>query len=141
MSSAALGWNGRFDLNVGSVQLNRDELVWAFTTGFYDTVAIGLGDAPGVTAVSGNPTHSTAGVYYNNSWKWFTDGTLNAAARPAELRTVLLHEYGHAHGLDHPAGCGPMTTAEQSSVMNVDFTQKWYINSDDIAGMNSSGMY
>ncbi len=86
--------------------------------------------------------HSIAYVNLSSKWSWNTSGTLNQATHTADVRTVVVHEMGHANGLAHPwqsncAGAGgrSMSAAEQASVMNVTFTQKWNTNSDDKAAM------
>lgn len=140
VKSAATGWN-----NVSSFKVTGTEFIttgppgW-FSVWFRDFSAAGLPGDPGLTTFSGSP-HVVASVRYNSDWKWNTSGNFNQSGAEADVRTVVLHEFGHAHGLHHPWACGAMTSAEKSSVMNATFTKKWTINSDDSAGMNAPGMY
>jgi Matrixin len=91
---------------------------------------------PGITlgpATSG--THATASVILNSRFTWNTSGTMNQAQRRTDVRTVSLHEIGHANGLHHPSACGAMTAAEVASAMNPNWTNKPNTNSDDKAGI------
>ncbi len=92
---------------------------------------------PGATYNGSGSTHSTSSMYFNSNWSWNFNGTLNEASMQADVHTVVMHEMGHANGLGHPWDCGSMTTAEQQSAMNADFTRKWDINSDDAAGIHA----
>jgi hypothetical protein len=80
-----------------------------------------------------------ATVFLNPRWTW--SNHFDEANRVADFESVTLHEFGHAHGLGHPwqdcparPNC-PMTAAETASVMNVTFTLKRTLTSDDIAGL------
>ena len=52
-----------------------------------------------------------------------------------DVRTVAIHELGHQVYLSHPSSCGSMTTNEILAAMNPNWFQKWYTNTDDIAGL------
>ena len=76
-------------------------------------------------------------------WAWGRTWSnhFDEANRVADFESVTLHEFGHAHGLGHPwqdcparPNC-PMTAAETASVMNVTFTLKRTLTSDDSAGL------
>lgn len=83
-------------------------------------------------------SHSYSLVRYNSDWVWFTDGTMSEEFGAADVKTVVLHEFGHTHGLDHPNNCTDLpydlyTADERAAVMTPDFTKKWQINADDIS--------
>jgi hypothetical protein len=80
-------------------------------------------------------------VFLNPRWTWsnyFAIGSL-----VADLETVVLHEFGHAHGLGHPfQKCGlsscSMTLKEEDSVMNSrDAEIRRKLAPDDIDGLAS----
>jgi hypothetical protein len=78
-------------------------------------------------------------VYLNPGWTW--SNHFDLSNQIADLETVVLHEFGHAHGLGHPfndcptmQNC-PMTANEVASVMNSNATIKRQLKTDDIAGL------
>ncbi|WP_212841888.1 matrixin family metalloprotease [Catellatospora sp. IY07-71] len=98
----------------------------------------GLPDVPGITlgpATSG--THTHAEVYLNTNFSWNTSGTMSQANRQVDVRTIAVHEIGHANGLHHPDACGAPDSAEIASVMYVNWTKKQNTTADDKAGMAS----
>jgi hypothetical protein len=130
ISGSALSYHGpRFDSTVANPEFL-----------FYqaDFSAIGLGDYPGVTlGVPDSGLHNTAEVLLNSQFTWNTTGVMDELQRKTDVWTVAVHEIGHASGLAHPSECGPMTTDEVNSVMNVTWTTKRYVNADDQAGIAS----
>ena len=106
----------------------------------YETFAsLGLPDtAPGATWNSSNSSnHSWSKMYFNSTWTWNFSGVLNQSQKKADVHTVVMHEMGHSSGLNHPSVCGTMTQSEVASAMNVTWTKKWSINSDDAYGIHS----
>ena len=82
-----------------------------------------------------------ATVYLRPDWTW--SNYFDLGNYVADFETVILHEFGHAHGLGHPfndceakTNC-PMTAAETASVMNSNATLKRILTSDDLAGLAS----
>ncbi len=81
--------------------------------------------------------HSSSWMRFNSNWTWNTSGTLSLSQMKADVHTIVMHEMGHASGLNHPDVCGSMTSAEVASSMNPNYVKKWTINSDDAAGIHS----
>jgi Matrixin len=103
----------------------------------------GFGGAPGITQLSFQPSNggtiTWANIFLNSSFSWNTNGVLNQSTKQADIRTVATHELGHLLMLHHPGACHTMSTAEKAAVMNVTWTKKWSLNSDDKAG--AAAMY
>jgi hypothetical protein len=134
--------------------LNVDGATFTSSTAALDSavfqvaMAVPTGDFPGNTpGFTWRGTYANeiinlsnkAIVFLNPSWTW--SNHFDEANRVADFESVTLHEFGHAHGLGHPwqdcparPNC-PMTAAETASVMNVTFTLKRTLTSDDIAGL------
>jgi hypothetical protein len=98
---------------------------------------------PGFTCfASGYPYAFSVGInkstiYLNDyQWNFGTSFTGDTPGSTVDLQTVVLHELGHSHGLGHPGAVHPtLSTAEIASVMNVTFTIKRSLTSDDIKGL------
>jgi hypothetical protein len=80
-------------------------------------------------------------VFLNPRWTWSTYFNINYGV--ADLETVVLHEFGHTHGLGHPfQKCGlpscSMTKRETASVMNsLGANIRRDLAQDDIDGLAS----
>jgi hypothetical protein len=100
----------------------------------------GFPDIPGRTVWKSGSTNRliSVKVFLNDDWGWNTSGTMSQKNRQTDVRTVTLHEMGHALVLAHPQECGmPISSAETDSVMNVQYKKKWNVNSDDINGIRA----
>lgn len=75
-------------------------------------------------------------IYFNNSWSWNFDGTMNFSKKKADVRTIAVHEMGHETHLNHPSACGAMNSAEKKSAMNPAGVKRQSINSDDREGVH-----
>lgn len=100
---------------------------------------VGFGDALAVTIATGfsDGTLVDADVLLDAGRSWSTySGPLQrngAGAVVYDFHRVIMHEFGHVLGLDHPDQHGQMVTALMNSrVSNVDDVQ-----ADDIAGVNT----
>jgi hypothetical protein len=146
VGAAGNGFNGVTNgLEVENIIYNDDYGDRRFRLVYSNTTALGLSDSPGVvvnsTTYGGDATqasHSYSIARYNSSWTWNESGDFDQANQEADVRTVVLHEFGHSHGLAHPSVCGnPYTSAEMEAVMTPDFTKKWTIRSDDSSGIDA----
>ena len=116
--------------------LYNQGLAFAYQASFANFSQVGLpNNIPGATSNSSGATHASSWMRFNTTFTWNTSGTMNQAQKQADVRTVALHEMGHASGLNHPSVCGAMTSAEIASAMNPNWTAKWTVNSDDKAGI------
>jgi matrixin len=122
-------WGPVFNSNIA----NPEFLLYTANFGAY-----GLPDVPGATlGLANSGTHSTAEVLFNTNFGWNISGTMNQATRQVDVRTIAVHEIGHANGVNHPQVCGsPFTAEEQASVMHPNWTYKPSTNSDDKAGID-----
>lgn len=84
-----------------------------------------------------------ARVVLSSRWIWSNQFVI-PATNPnyfgyVDSATVILHELGHAYGLDHPDNDPntALTSAEIASVMYVNFTIKRNVTADDISGIAS----
>lgn len=110
-----------------------------FLVDYGDIVAWGLQDVPAATVGPGSSgTHTTASVNFNTRWNFNTSGVMNQSTRQVDVRTIAVHEIGHANGLNHPRAChATPTQVELDSVMHPDWRNKPNTNSDDRAGIDS----
>ena len=116
--------------------LYNQGMVYSYQGSFANFSQIGLPDSwPGATSNSLGTTHASSWMRFNNTFTWNTSGTMNGTLKQADVRTIAVHEMGHASGLNHPDVCGAMDSAEIASAMNPNWTQKWTVNSDDKAGI------
>lgn len=138
LSSSNLKWNlvSNSSLKTSSVIVTSSTSTFinaAFTIDRQDLVqAYGL-DVAGLT--SGVYTGSnSARIHLNSGWTWST--SFNQANQIADLESVVVHELGHAYGLNEAlSGTGPFTAAAVASVMNANYSVKRTPNTDDISGI------
>lgn len=98
----------------------------------------GWGGAPALVDLRYSGSAITGGtIYFNSAFTWNTSGTMDQSARRADVRTIATHELGHHVYLNHPGACGAMTTAETASVMHPNWTRKWGLRADDLAGLRA----
>lgn len=91
------------------------------------------GGSPGVTQhdyllYDWNTIESSTTIL-SNGYTWNFEGYMDQATYAADVKTVLIHELGHWLVLDH--------SNTSSSVMYSDWTKKWSLYSDDIAGIRA----
>jgi hypothetical protein len=103
--------------------------------------------APGIASGALGTKHARVAVIYSsNTSRWSWSNTAHGPMKSSgtvsvDIRTVTVHEVGHAAGLAHPWECGgTFTGIEEASVM----TAQWdgprrALNSDDRAGLNAMG--
>lgn len=96
--------------------------------------------APGVTYR--DPWAHTAEIIMNKRWYFSTsfdlDRVTNYTLGQADAQTVVLHELGHAHGLEHPdinAWFNTQPDEADTAVMTPSFVVRRALNSDDANGI------
>ncbi|WP_156163717.1 hypothetical protein [Demequina subtropica] len=107
----------------------------------------GDSSAPGMAPGSLTANHSRVEVIYSSySSRWLWSNVAHGPWKDSgqvttDIRTVTVHEVGHAAGLAHPWECtGAFTTAESASVMNAQWTAlRRSPTTDDKAGFNALG--
>jgi hypothetical protein len=66
----------------------------------YDFSNAGWQDAPGVTFNNSySQPHTTSDVYLNTDFNWNINGNMNQSLRKVDVRTIVVHEFGHSSGL------------------------------------------
>ncbi len=73
-----------------------------------------------------------AATLLNSTWSWNTTQYMNLSTHSADVRTVTTHEMGHWMFLGHP--CPP---SHYEAVMCPNGVAKWYLTSDDLAGIEA----
>jgi hypothetical protein len=137
MVAAVNQWNGTSRLYLEPT-INSTQY-WNFNIDTRDFVFAGWADNPGKTLMYGvdffTQRWNRADAMLNVTYTWNTNGTFNQAQKKADVRTVTLHEVGHAIGLRHPIDCGqPYDAAEQNAAMHFSWSYKWSTRADDDAG-------
>jgi hypothetical protein len=106
----------------------------------YDFSKAGWQDAPGVTFNNSySQPHTTSDVYLNTDFNWNINGNMNQSLRKVDVRTIVVHEFGHSSGLTHPRNCeeSPLSQLELNSAMHPNWTTKQSTNQDDWWGVES----
>jgi hypothetical protein len=136
MAAAAGQWNGISGASWTVSWKNYDFIGPTQATVLRQSTAPpGFGGAPAVTDLRYSGSTITGGnIYLSTAFTWNTSGTMNQTNKQADVRTIMVHEFGHEVYLNHPSSCGGMTTDEVNSAMNPNWRQKWYTNADDKAG-------
>jgi hypothetical protein len=111
---------------------NKNEVFWSPT-------AYGMPLGNNVLALTlvwhSGKTITECDVIVNTAFRWgsYRDARANHHGLTNDLQRVLLHEFGHVLGLDHPDDDGQTVTA----VMNSVISDVNYLTPDDIAGVHA----
>lgn len=114
------------DIRIGAIAF--DGPVRTDTTGNPLGTLLGHGHQPGTEAVFGQGGTIYGDIHLDNSEHWIDDEAATGTSNGIDLFTVLLHEFGHALGLEH--------SLDTRSVMYANYTGAHRtLSADDIAGI------